>query len=233
MYKVYPKIILACLLLVMTGTVYSQRVTQTINDGWKFSLFEGDASTADFDISGWTDVSIPHTWNAKDADDEISGYFRGKGWYRKVVAVEELIPEQRVYLSFEGANQETNVFVNGTFVGNHKGGYSAFTFDVTDYVHAGRNLIAVSVDNSHNPDIAPLSADFTFFGGIYRDVYLVYTSPVQLSTTHYASSGVYLKASKITDLQADISVKTFLSNALKSNQSLILETEIWMQMVIE
>jgi hypothetical protein len=51
MYKVYPKIILACLLLVMTGTVYSQRVTQTINDGWKFSLFEGDASTADFDIS--------------------------------------------------------------------------------------------------------------------------------------------------------------------------------------
>lgn len=85
MYKVYPKIILACLLLVMTGTVYSQRVTQTINDGWKFSLFEGDASTADFDISGWTDVSIPHTWNAKDADDEIPGYFRekagtGKWW---------------------------------------------------------------------------------------------------------------------------------------------------------
>lgn len=142
------------------------------------------------------------------------------------MTVEELIPEQRVYLSFEGANQETNVFVNGTFVGNHKGGYSAFTFDVTDYVHAGRNLIAVSVDNSHNPDIAPLSADFTFFGGIYRDVYLVYTSPVQLSATHYASSGVYLKASKITDLQANISVKTFLSNALKSNQSLILETEI-------
>ena len=93
MYKVYQKIILACLLLVMTGTVYSQRVTQTINDGWKFSLFEGDASTADFDISGWTDVSIPHTWNAKDADDEIPGYFRGKGWYRKVVTVEELIPE--------------------------------------------------------------------------------------------------------------------------------------------
>ena len=226
MYKVYPKIILACLLLVMTGTVYSQRVTQTINDGWKFSLFEGDASTADFDISGWTDVSIPHTWNAKDADDEISGYFRGKGWYRKVVAVEELIPEQRVYLSFEGANQETNVFVNGTFVGNHKGGYSAFTFDVTDYVHAGRNLIAVSVDNSHNPDIAPLSADFTFFGGLYRDVYLVYTSPVQLSTTHYASSGVYLKTVGITDAQAEVCAKTFLSNALKSNQALILETEI-------
>ena len=90
MYKVYQKIILACLLLVMTGTVYSQRVMQTINDGWKFSLFEGDASTADFDISGWTDVSIPHTWNAKDADDEIPGYFRGKGWYRKLVTVEEM-----------------------------------------------------------------------------------------------------------------------------------------------
>ena len=87
MYKVYRKIILACLLLIVAGTVCGQRVTQTINDGWKFSLFEGDASTADFDVSGWTDVSIPHTWNAKDAEDEIPGYFRGKGWYRKAVTV--------------------------------------------------------------------------------------------------------------------------------------------------
>ena len=173
MYKVYRKIILACLLLIVAGTVCGQRVTQTINDGWKFSLFEGDASTADFDVSGWTDVSIPHTWNAKDAEDEIPGYFRGKGWYRKAVTVEELIAGQRFYICFEGANQETNVFVNGKLVGNHKGGYSAFTFDVTDYVHTGRNLVAVSVDNSYNPDIAPLSADFTFFGGLYRDVYLV------------------------------------------------------------
>ena len=135
MYKVYRKIILACLLLIVASTVCGQRVTQTINDGWKFSLFEGDASTADFDVSGWTDVSIPHTWNSKDAEDEIPGYFRGKGWYRKAVTVEELIAGQRVYLCFEGANQETNVFVNGKLVGNHKGGYSAFTFDVTDYVH--------------------------------------------------------------------------------------------------
>ena len=142
------------------------------------------------------------------------------------MTVEELIVGQRVYLCFEGANQETNVFVNGKLVGDHKGGYSAFTFDVTDYVHTGRNLVAVSVDNSHNPDIAPLSADFTFFGGLYRDVYLVYTSPVQLSTTHYASSGVYLKTVGITDAQAEVCAKTFLSNALKSNQALILETEI-------
>ena len=226
MYKVYRKIILACLLLIVAGTVCGQRVTQTINDGWKFSLFEGDAFDADFDVSGWTDVSIPHTWNAKDAEDEIPGYFRGKGWYRKAVIVEELIAGQRVYLCFEGANQETNVFVNGKLVGNHKGGYSAFTFDVTDYVHTGCNLVAVSVDNSYNPDIAPLSADFTFFGGLYRDVYLVYTSPVQLSTTHYASSGVYLKTVGITDAQAEVCAKTFLSNALKSNQALILETEI-------
>ena len=110
MYKVYQKIILACLLLVMTGTVYSQRVTQTINDGWKFSLFEGDASTADFDISGWTDVSIPHTWNAKDADDEIPGYFRGKGWYRKVVTVEELIPEAQ-------SGDHSNIATIGVAVG--------------------------------------------------------------------------------------------------------------------
>lgn len=78
MYKVYRKIILACLLLIVAGTVCGQRVTQTINDGWKFSLFEGEAFAADFDVSGWTDVSIPHTWNAKDAEDEIPRLFPGK-----------------------------------------------------------------------------------------------------------------------------------------------------------
>lgn len=226
MDKVFKKIIFVGLLLVIAGTACAHRVTQTINDGWKFSLYAGDASAADFDVAGWTDISIPHTWNAKDAEDEIPGYYRGKGWYRKAIVVEELIPGQKVYLKFEGSNQVTSVFVNGQLAGTHKGGYSAFTFDVTEYVHTGRNLVAVSVDNSHDPDIAPLSADFTFFGGIYRDVYLVYTSPVGISTTHYASSGVYLKASEISDLQAEISVMTYLSNALEKNQTLILETEI-------
>lgn len=226
MYKIYRTIFLSCLLLLVGAVAYGQRVTQTMNDGWKFSLYTGDGSLESLDVTGWSEVSIPHTWNAKDADDEVPGYFRGRGWYRKLVTVEELMPNQRIYLSFEGVNQEANVFVNGKCVGNHKGGYSAFTFDVTDDVHVGRNLVAVSVDNSHNPDIAPLSADFTFFGGIYRDVYLVYTPSTQISTTHYASSGVYLKAAKIADTAAEVSAKTYLSNALPTNQQLILETEI-------
>ena len=97
MYKVYPKIILACLLLVMTGTVYSQRVTQTINDGWKFSLFEGDASTADFDISGWTDVSIPHTWNATDMQTEMNNYYAGEAYYKKQYTPAAELKGKRVF----------------------------------------------------------------------------------------------------------------------------------------
>ena len=225
MYKICRKIFWVWLLLV-TSTAYSQRITQTINDGWKFTLLDEDASAKNVDTSTWESVSIPHSWNAKDADDETPGYFRGKGWYRKRLSVEGLIPDQRVYLSFEGANQVTEVYVNGKYVGHHKGGYSAFIFDVTDYVQIGDNVLAVSVDNSHNVDIAPLSADFTFFGGIYRDVYLVYTPPTQISTTHYASSGVYLKATGITDAQAEVGVRTYVSNALNSAQKLILETEV-------
>lgn len=214
------------LLLLLAGSSYGQRIKQTINDGWKFAPFAGDASANDFNTSNWTDVSIPHTWNAKDSDDETPGFFRGKGWYRRWVNVEQLISGQRTYLHFEGANQETNVYVNGRLVGNHKGGYSAFTFDVTDYIRPGRNAVAVCVDNTHNPDIAPLEADFTFFGGIYRDVYLIYTAPTQISTTHHASSGVYLTTPKISDAQAVVNVQTFLSNALKAKRTVTIETEI-------
>ncbi|MEG1332374.1 MAG: glycoside hydrolase family 2 TIM barrel-domain containing protein [Bacteroides sp.] len=217
-------IIISCLF----GSIacYGQRVKQTINDGWRFKIYPEDASALTFDTSQWETVSVPHSWNTKDADDETPGFYRGKGWYRKIIPIETLIPDQRVFLSFEGANQETNVYVNGQLVGNHRGGYAAFTFDVTEAVKIGTNEITVCVDNTHNPDIAPLSADYTFFGGIYRDVYLIYTSPSHISTTHHASSGVYLTTQKLTDQQAEISIKTYISNALMSNQTLILETEV-------
>lgn len=219
-------ILLWALLSLTASASYGQRVKQTINDGWKFAICAADASAAQYDTSRWEEVSIPHTWNAKDADDEVPGFLRGKGWYRKQVHVESLLSGQKVYLSFEGANQETEVYVNGRLAGNHKGGYAAFTFDVTELVHTGRNSVAVSVDNSHNPDIAPLSADFTFFGGIYRDVYLIYTPPTQISTTHHASSGVYLTASALTRQSAQVNARTYLSNASASSRTLILETEI-------
>lgn len=217
---------LVCVLIV-SFTVNAQRMAQTINDGWKFTLCEDIVSAPDLNTDDWATVSLPHTWNAEDAEDEIAGYHRGKGWYRKSVLIECLCPQQRVYLHFEGANQVARLYVNGRYVGEHEGGYAAFNFDISDYVEMGKyNCLAVSVDNSYNPDIPPLSADYTFFGGIYRNVYLVYTSPVQISMSHYASNGVYLRTSGITDRKAEIGITTYLCNASDKPEDVMLETEI-------
>lgn len=107
--------------------------------------------------------------------DDQPGYYRGVGWCRKTVFVPAAWRGQSVYLHFEGANQETEVYVNGQLAGRHAGGYTAFRFSIGKLLKfnadkpAG-NEVLMKVDNRHNPAIPPLSADFTFYGGIYRDV---------------------------------------------------------------
>ena len=158
--------------------------------------------TSDIGKEGWSTVSIPHTWNAEDCVDDFSGFYRGTGWYRKNIQVDSVMLSRSLYLFFEGANQRTKLFVNRHRVGEHIGGYTFFCFDITPYIREGENQLVVCVDNSYDPEIPPLSADFTFFGGIYRDVSLISVSPIHISTTHYASSGVYVNTPEITACEA-------------------------------
>ena len=183
-------------------TSFAQRTTESINDCWNFFL-DGNSSV----------VSFPHTWNAVDCDDDEPGYYRGVGVYRKSVRVDDIFAGQRVTVHFEGANQEVTLNVNGKKAGSHVGGYTAFAFDVSELVHVGDNEFEIVVDNSHNPDIAPLSADFTFFGGVYRDVYLIYTPEVSLSTTFFASEGVFVRTGEVSGDAAGLNVTAMLSNA--------------------
>lgn len=220
------RILLLLALALVSQSGMAQRIRFTINDAWKFHLQEQNASATDLDDRHWETVSFPHTWNALDTDDETPGYYRGKGWYRRMIRIDEKFPEQRIYLQFEGANQQTTLYINGQPVGSHTGGYTAFTFDITNRVFPGDNLFVIEVDNSHNPDIPPLSADYTFYGGVYRDVYLTYTPAVHISTTHYASSGVYLRTQEINGRNARISATTMLNNDSKQTVSATLRHRI-------
>lgn len=152
------------------------RTVYTINDRWKFcpgSPF--DAQNIGADDSSWETVNIPHTWNNLDGDDEIPGYYRGPAWYRKSIFVDESRENQSAVIVFEGANQVVELYVNGLYVGKHIGGYTRFNFDISRFLNYGKkNVFAIKVDNGYDPNIPPLSADFTFYGGIYRDVYLMF-----------------------------------------------------------
>lgn len=212
------RILLTIAMMLSFNALYAQqRVVYTINDAWNFAR-EGESATV---------VDIPHTWNAQDADDDQPGYYRGTASYSRKIYIPESMQGRCVDIYFEGANQELSLFVNGNLVGEHKGGYTRFNFDLTPYVQFGRdNDFQIILTNRHNPDIPPLSADFTFYGGIYRDVYLRFVNPVHITTDNYASGGIYVSTPAVSASSALVEVRTLLDNSSASRQSVTLETEI-------
>ena len=216
------------LLFIVGWAQAQQRVVYTINDGWKFtkgSPFE--AQMTGCDDSSWETVNIPHTWNDKDADDETPGFYRGPVWYRKQLFIDKSQEGRRAVIYFEGANQEVRFYLNGQFVGEHKGGYTRFCFDITSHLRYGQeNLFAIYVNNVYNPNIPPLSADFTFFGGIYRDVYLQFMNPVHIATNDYASSGVYIRTPEVSNSAASVEITTLLTNDMPQATEIRVENII-------
>lgn len=164
-----------------------------INENWKFKKGEyGYGYKISLVESGWEKINIPHTWNVwdsfddrdwdEDPDFEIAEYYyRGPGWYRKLININENDKGKQIFIEFEAANAVTEVWLNENYLGKHIGGYGGFKFDITNHInYGGKNLLAVRVDNSYNYDIPPQRADYTMYGGIYRDVYLVKTFPVYI-----------------------------------------------------
>lgn len=186
--------------------------------GWQFKCGSGnsgiladDSGVVDvsYDDASWETVYLPHTWNADEAHDgQKNNLNKTVGWYRRTFDVNlDEFAGKRVYMEFEGANQKTALWINGKQVelcqeddalnmtGEkyvHLGGYTQFRYDITDYLKDGENLAAVKVDNRLDERIIPLSADFNFYGGIYRDVYLTAVDEVHVDMSAYGSSGLYL-----------------------------------------
>jgi len=201
------------------------RSRTSINDGWRFRPDGLNfAEKPSMDDADWERVSIPHTWNASDPFDDAPSYRRGIGWYRKHLPLSEDLRGKRLYLYFEGANQVARVYVNGAFAGEHRGGYTAFAVDITRYTHIGTpapdNVIAVAVDNSHDPFIPPLSVGYALYGGIYRDVWLIATDSVHIALNDHASSGVYISTPSVSASRGQIRTRGIISNESNSPKHL-------------
>lgn len=187
---------------LLTGSLVAQKSVTSINKGWQFSK-----ATIPQKESDWENIDLPHTWNKEDVMDDIPGYYRGFGYYKKQLYIGKLKKDQQLNLLFEGANQVATIFVNGKKAGEHIGGYASFYIPITNLVQPGKqNEIMVSVDNAYQQDIPPLTADFTFYGGIYRDVWLVKTEPVHFSTKE-DTKGVYLSTPIVETQRAVLKVK--------------------------
>jgi beta-galactosidase len=211
---------LALGLVLAAGAAYakappSPRRVTPLADGWRFLRAEAPGAEApDYDDRAWSRVTVPHTWNAKDGQDGGGDYYRGVGWYRRRVAIAMSETGRELYLELDGANLETTLFLNGREVGHHAGGYARFRFDVTQVAKPGAvNLLAVRVTNAPSPNVPPRSADYTFFGGLYRDVRLVSVDPVHLDLDSFGSSGVLAFQERVTKESAVVRVRASVSNA--------------------
>jgi beta-galactosidase len=205
------------------------KMVLSINDHWRFLSRGTDfAQKNKIDDSKWTTVNIPHTWNAKDPFDDDETSRRGVSWYRKKLKLDQSFKNKRVYLNFEGVGQVADVYVNGIFAGQHKGAYTAFTLDITKLVKiedtVTENVIAVQVSNAQNDFLPPLSIGYAYYGGIYRDVWLVATSNLHFDLSDYGSSGVFVSTPQVAKDKATVSVKANLTNnGITSQQVQLLQ----------
>lgn len=226
------KIIGACLLSGLCATGAFSREVISFNDGWLFKKgpFVTDMMKAAAQWEGkWTEVTIPHTWNAKDMQVKTNSFYEGAAYYRKTYLIPETMKGKRLFLRFEGVGTCTEVYVNGYLVGTHKGGYSAFVCEIGEQVKYGEsNEIVVKADNTARPDVIPVNHSlFGVYGGIYRPVSLVVTEPCHIAVEDYASPGVYITQKNVSKSAAEVNVKVKLDNASLQPEALELENAIY------
>ena len=197
------------------------RIDQVINGSWRFTRENPPgAERPDYKDGYWEKVTLPHTWNARDGQDGGSDYYRGTSWYRTSLMLDAARKGKSFFLRFDGAASATEVFVNGTLAGKHKGNYGAFCFDVTPLVKVGvPSIIAVKVNNAKDSTISPLRGDFTVYGGLYRGVHLLVLEKLSISPTDDASPGVYIKQANVSEDAADLEITVKLRNAYDDQKS--------------
>ena len=192
------------------------RKVLNINRKWAFSK---DFSEIPSQINAkWNFVNLPHTWNAIDGQDGGNDYYRGTCCYAKELTKEDLPDADRYYLELRGANSSADVFVNGTKLAHHDGGYSTWRVDITDSL-TDNNIIAITVDNSENDRVYPQMADFTFYGGLYRDVNIIAVSESHFDLDYFGGPGIKVTP-EIKGADAKAEIEVYLTNP-KDGQQLV------------
>jgi len=228
-------IFLIALVCLFFSTKTHAQLKYTINESWRFLKDSSVENIVDFkkQLDRAELVNLPHTWNDKDVVDEVKGYYRGAGWYTKTVRIPTAYKTKKVALFFEGANTVSDVYINNTFAGKHIGGYTRFVIPISKFITFDDEKafttfnIIVKVDNAYNDDVPVLGADFTFFGGIYRDVNLVVTNPIHFNFEEDASNGVFITTPEVSKELALVNLKLKLRNDSDTKVKLKLITKIY------
>ena len=190
------------------------RTIVNINRKWAFSK-EATAVPASIDTK-WNFVNLPHSFNAIDGQDGDSDYWRGTAYYAHELSKEELPEAERYYIEINGANSSADLYVGGEKLAHHDGGYSTWRADITDKLQ-NKTLIVLAVDNAPNDYVYPQVADFTFYGGLYRDVNIICVSESHFDLDYYGGPGIQVTP-VVDGKNANVEVITYVTNP-KEGQS--------------
>ncbi len=190
------------------------RTVISLNRKWAFSKMSESVPT---EISSkWDFVDLPHSWNAIDGQDGDNDYYRGTAYYAKSLNKADLPESDRYYLEITGANSSADVYLNGEHLCRHDGGYSTWRVDLTEKLQA-MNVLAVRVDNSANETVYPQMADFTFYGGLYRDVNLICVKESHFDLDCFGTPGVKITPT-VNGTSADVEIRTYVTNLKEGQQ---------------
>lgn len=215
------RLVSVVLFMLYGMSMFAQRQDILLNNDWNFRFSH--------QVQKGTEVRVdlPHTWNAQDALSGKIDYKRGIGNYEKNLFIRPEWKGKRLFIRFEGVNNIADGFINRRHIGEHRGGYGAFIFEITGKVEYGKeNSILVRVNNGEQLDIMPLVGDFNFYGGIYRDVHLLITDETCISPLDYASPGVRLIQDSVSHRYAKVRAIVDLSNGSSGNQEVELNVRL-------
>lgn len=184
------------------------RTVLNFNSKWAFTKTVDEIPS---EISNkWDFVNLPHCWNAIDGQDGDNDYYRGKGYYAKRINKMDLPESDCYYLEINGANSSADVYLNGKHLAHHDGGYSTWRVNLTEALEM-TNLLVIVVDNTANQTVYPQMADFTFYGGIYRDVNLICVNNSHFDLDYYGAPGIKITP-EINGDSADVEIEVFVTN---------------------
>ena len=192
------------------------RQIYNFNTKWGFSKEALEAPTTMPERWNW--VNIPHTWNNIDGQDGGNDLYRGTAFYAKELEKMDLPKADRYFLEIQGANSSAILYINGKKLANHDGGYSTWRVDITDALE-DKNLFVFEVDNSQNDRVYPQNADFTFYGGIYRDLNIIAVSESHFDLEYYGTPGIKVTP-EVVGKDAKVEVEVFVKN-VKETQKLV------------
>jgi beta-galactosidase len=205
------------------GQPSSARLIQNFNQSWKFKRADvSGAEATSFDDSAWGNVGLPHSFSLPYFMSPK--FYVGYGWYRKHFNVPAAWSGKSVFLEFQAAFDQAQIYVNGKQVGQHIGGYNGFSIDITSAINSGDNVVAVRLNNNWNAQLPPITGDHTFQGGLYRDVFVVVTDPL-----HVAWYGTWVTTPSLATNNGNsstVNIKTEVRNDRAAAVNATLKTDI-------